>query len=156
MDELVDAQPGVQKGGDDCIWHRSGALGLTPKSLPFDGGKTLRGKRLAGDGFQLCGRVVFDAAGVSSPPIKPLQRRQGGIHRRGLLSCDNSTNGSITGRCARRARGHADAAAGSSGVGLNFAVPSDMTIQAICSPFLVGRTRRVVTKLATLTGALAG
>src|SRR5712692_6212758 len=49
MDELVDAQPGVQERGDDCIWHRSGALGLTPKSLPFDRGETLTGRRLAGD-----------------------------------------------------------------------------------------------------------
>lgn len=46
----------------------------------------MRGKRLAGDWLQLRGRVPFDTPGLSSPPIKPPQRCQGGVHRGGLLS----------------------------------------------------------------------
>jgi hypothetical protein len=84
-DELVDTHTGVQERRDNGVSHRPGALSLTSTPRAFGGGKALRGKRLAVDRLQLCRRVGFEAASVSSPTIKPQQRCQGGVHRCGLL-----------------------------------------------------------------------
>src|SRR4051812_11727366 len=86
MHELADAHSSVQERGHDGVSHRPGALGLASKPLAFDRRKALRRKRLAGDRFQPRSRIRPDAAVISSPIIKPLQRCQGGVHRCGLLS----------------------------------------------------------------------